>query len=82
MKCHFIAFGGPTKTNIEEKWSPNPDNSWYFDGHKTIVKDYHGAVERIVEQARSFNIFDEIHGYTEEDLKQDTEFWEKTWFFH
>ena len=37
--------------------------------------NYHGAVARICEQAKSFALFDSIIGYTDADLKNDTEFW-------
>ena len=39
------------------------------------TENYHGAVTRICEQASNFNIFDKIIGYTDLDLKNDTEFW-------
>lgn len=39
--------------------------------------DYHNAVARICKQAQSFGIFDEIIGLTENDLKNDSDFWEK-----
>ena len=38
---------------------------------------YYDAVERICGQAKTFNIFDEIIGFTDKDLMADTEFWEK-----
>ena len=38
---------------------------------------YYDALERICSQALEFKLFDEIIGYTDKDLKQDAEFWEK-----
>jgi len=38
--------------------------------------NYHNAVKRICEQARNINIFDNIIGYTDKDLKSDAAFWE------
>jgi hypothetical protein len=39
--------------------------------------NYHDAVNRICKQAETFNIFHTITGYTEKDLKNDTDFWNK-----
>lgn len=36
---------------------------------------FHEAVDRLIKQASSFNIFDNLHGFTDYDLKNDTEFW-------
>lgn len=38
---------------------------------------FYGALERITEQAKTFELFDEILSYTEKDLMEDREFWEK-----
>jgi hypothetical protein len=35
------------------------------------------AVDRLTKQAESLHIFDEIHGLKENDLKADTEFWNR-----
>lgn len=40
-------------------------------------QNYHEAVERLCKQAKEFNVFDEIIGYTEKDLQNDEEFWGK-----
>jgi hypothetical protein len=40
-------------------------------------QNYHAAVHRLCEQAKSLNIFDYVYGYTEQDLKTDVEFWSK-----
>jgi hypothetical protein len=37
--------------------------------------NFHEAVQRICAQAESFDIFESICGYTEQDLISDTEFW-------
>ena len=39
--------------------------------------NYHQAVNRICKQAHEFNIFDQIFAYTEKDLIEDNEFWNK-----
>ncbi len=39
-------------------------------------EDYHKAVERICTQAKRFNLFKNIFGFTEKDLHEKTEFWE------
>lgn len=39
--------------------------------------NYVNAVDRLKEQAKQFEMFDEIHGFTREDLMNDTEFWSK-----
>lgn len=39
--------------------------------------NYHDAVNRLCKQAREFNLFDSITGYTEKDLQNDNEFWTK-----
>ena len=40
-------------------------------------QNYYDAVARICNQAKEFNVFDEIIGYTDKDLKNDSEFWDK-----
>jgi len=40
-------------------------------------KNYYDALDRINGELKQTNIFDEIIGFTDEDLKKDTEFWEK-----
>ena len=40
-------------------------------------QDYYDAVNRLTSQANKLNIFDTIIGYTDNDLKNDTEFWNK-----
>src|SRR3990167_9151788 len=39
--------------------------------------DYHKAVIRLCDQAKKCNIFTEINGYTDNDLKNDENFWGK-----
>ena len=39
--------------------------------------NYHDAVKRLCNQAKSFKIFDEIIGYTDQDLKKYPEFYNK-----
>jgi hypothetical protein len=39
--------------------------------------NYHSAVDRICNEARSTNWFNEINGYKDSDLKSDTDFWNK-----
>lgn len=41
------------------------------------TNNYHDAVNRICSQAKEFNTFDTIIAYTEEDLKNDKDFWDK-----
>ena len=38
-------------------------------------QNYYNSVHRIVGEAKELNYFDEIHGYTDIDLKNATEFW-------
>jgi len=38
-------------------------------------QNYYDAVDRLTEQASNLNIFDNIIGYTDKDLKNDTVFW-------
>ena len=49
---------------------------WFitFGGPST---NYHNAVKRICGEAKSFDVFDDIIGYTEEDLMSDHSFWGK-----
>lgn len=37
--------------------------------------NFHDAVKRLTEQARAFNIFDKIYGFTDLDLKSDPKIW-------
>ena len=41
------------------------------------TQNYHDAVNRLCNQAKSFGMFDKIIGYTEQDLKKHPEFYEK-----
>ena len=38
---------------------------------------YHNRVETLSKQAEELDFFTDIHGYTESNLQQDTEFWNK-----
>jgi len=40
-------------------------------------QNYYDAVNRLCNQAKEFNLFDTIIGYTDKDLKNDKDFWEK-----
>jgi len=40
-------------------------------------ENYYGAVQRICRQATEFNLFKKIYGFTDHDLKKDTEWWNK-----
>jgi len=39
--------------------------------------NYHNAVKRICKQANNIDVFDHIIGYTDNDLKRDTAFWNR-----
>jgi hypothetical protein len=41
------------------------------------TSNYHDAVNRLCSQAKKFELFDNITGYTENDLLNDTDFWMK-----
>jgi hypothetical protein len=43
--------------------------------------NFHDAVNRICNQVKEFDIFDEIIGLTEQDLINDIEFWNKHYKF-
>jgi len=51
--------------------------SIYFLSFGAGSVDYNKALERIIKQAEEFKLFDKIIGYTEKDLMDDTEFWNK-----
>jgi len=38
---------------------------------------FNHAVQRICNEAKQFEIFDEVYGYNDDDLKQDNDFWKK-----
>jgi hypothetical protein len=40
-------------------------------------ENYYGAVERICRQAKTFSLFKKIYGFTDKDLKNDKEWWNK-----
>ena len=40
-------------------------------------QDYYDAVNRLTSQANKLNIFDTVIGYTDNDLKNDTDFWNR-----
>jgi hypothetical protein len=39
--------------------------------------NFHRSVQRICEEARLLDVFDEIRGFTEKDLMEDTDFWKR-----
>lgn len=39
-------------------------------------QNFHDAVKRITEQAKTFGVFDKIYGFTDLDLKKDKQFWD------
>jgi hypothetical protein len=41
------------------------------------TENYHNSVKRISEEAHKLHFFDNIHCFTEIDLKNDTDFWSK-----
>jgi len=49
----------------------------YFISFGAGNQDYYDAVKRITNQASSLDIFDEVIGYTDNDLKNDKYFWNK-----
>lgn len=58
----------------------------YFDKYMVKVifltfggptKNYYNAVKRISKEAKNTNLFDKIISYTDIDLKNDSEFWDK-----
>lgn len=55
---------------------PPQQRKWFitFGGP---TSNYHNAVKRICQEASKFDVFDEIIGYTEQDLMSDVSFWGK-----
>jgi len=49
----------------------------YFITFGGPSENYHRAVVRLCEQASEFQLFDEVIGFTDHDLKDDAEFWER-----
>jgi hypothetical protein len=49
----------------------------YFITFGGPSENFHRAVDRLCKQAQDFELFDEVIGFTEKDLKADTDFWEK-----
>ena len=49
----------------------------YFASFGGPSTSYHNALQRICGEAKSFNLFTKILGYTDVYLKNDTEFWSK-----
>ena len=49
----------------------------YFLSFGSPSNNYHEALERICNQAKSMNIFEKVIGLTEKDLINDSEFWNK-----
>jgi len=45
------------------------------------TQNFYNAVDRVCQQAREFGLFDEVVGFTDKDLKNDVEFWEKNGAF-
>lgn len=54
-----------------------PKKQIYFITFGGGGDNYYQAVIRLTNQAKELNIFDKIIGYTDIDLKQDNEFWNK-----
>ena len=49
----------------------------YFITFGAGGQNYYDAVNRLINQVKILNIFDKIIGYTDNDLKNDVEFWTK-----
>jgi len=49
----------------------------YFITFGAGGQNYYDAIERLSNQAKNTNIFDNIKAYTDTDLKMDDEFWKK-----
>ena len=49
----------------------------YFITFGGPASNYHDAVNKICNQAKKIELFDEIIGYTEKDLQNDQDFWAK-----
>ena len=65
-----------TETNTEQPTQQPNQRKWFITfGSQT--NNYHNAVKRICREAVGFDVFDEIIGYTEQDLKSDHSFWGK-----
>jgi hypothetical protein len=52
-----------------------PQQRKWFITYGGPSENYHSAVKRICNEASGFDVFDEIIGYTEKDLMDDTSFW-------
>lgn len=55
----------------------NNSNKIYLITFAGGGQNYYDSANRLLQQAKEFNIFDETFGYTELDLKNDNYFWEK-----
>lgn len=67
-----------TETNTEQPTQPTQQQQrkWFITfGSQT--NNYHNAVKRICQEANGFDVFDEIIGYTEQDIMSDDSFWGK-----
>lgn len=65
-----------TETNTEQPIKQQQQRKWFITfGSQT--NNYHHAVKRICHEASEFELFDEIIGYTEQDLISDDLFWSK-----
>ena len=64
-------------TNIQRLLHIENKQIKYFITFGGPTDNFHYAVQRICNEATYLNLFDEIYGFTECDLKNDNSFWEK-----
>jgi hypothetical protein len=57
--------------------SPDVPNKKVFITFGAGNQNYYDAVNRLTSQANKINLFDTVIGYTDNDLKGDSEFWSK-----
>jgi hypothetical protein len=57
--------------------SPSLSNKKVFITFGAGNQNYYDAVNRLTSQAKNLNLFDTIIGYTDNDLKNDSDFWNK-----
>lgn len=61
----------------QDTQQPIPQQRKWFITFGGPSENYHNAVKRISQEANGFDVFDEIIGYTEQDLMSDHSFWGK-----
>jgi hypothetical protein len=77
LLLYFIYFSKNNLFDNIDHTNLKRENKLYFITFGGGKINYHKRVEQVVEEVKQFNLFDNIYGITDLDLKKDNIFWDK-----